>query len=432
MFDRRAAFRLPSRIKKTFLQLYRLAILAGIVLFVRQHADRVRADGDWPISVNEVQAFLPEATTLRATGDQRNSLEILDNQRNAIGFAMRSMPYSKEIVGYSGPSDVLMITDKDERMLGIAIRSSYDTPSHVEDVEIDRRFMKRWNERTLTEVAAITDLSDAGIYSVAGATRTSEAVAWSITERAQVGGSAGAATAGPKWQWDWRDTAMISFLLLGCLFAFQKGKRLQKWRPLFSIATILIFGLLLTDLVAQSLLIGWVESRVPWYSALGTILFVFAVFAIPWFTSQPVYCQFICPHGNLQRWLMKVIPAKRKPRLGEGTKWALSFLPPLLLMVVLLTSFWQLELDLASIEPFDAYALRAAGIGTILVAIVGLAASTIIPMAYCKYGCPTGWLLDFVRKRSGKDRFSLADGLGLALLGLAFLLSRLPLSAFAI
>jgi polyferredoxin len=50
-------------------------------------------------------------------------------------------------------------------------------------------------------------------------------------------------------------------------------------------------------------------------------------------------------------------------------------------------------LDLADIEPFDAWVWRAAGLATLIVAVVGLVGSLFIPQAYCRYGCPTGALL---------------------------------------
>ena len=82
---------------------------------------------------------------------------------------------------------------------------------------------------------------------------------------------------------------------------------------------------------------------------------------------------------------------------------------------------------LAGIEPFDAYIIKSAGIATISVAVVGLAISLFFPMAYCKFGCPTGWLLELIRRRSGKDKYSERDWAGLVLLELADGLYVVPL-----
>jgi hypothetical protein len=409
------------------LQLYRLAVLVAIAWLIRGHHDQLRVQGDWPITVAEVKTFLPEAHRLVVDSGERGGLEVRNAAGEKIGYTVRTMPESREIVGYSGPSDVLVVFDAEDKGVGIAFRHSYDTPSHVEDVKLDYFFMESWNGRTWDAIAEIEDMNEAEIYSVTGATRTSEAVAESITHRLAI--ASGQEGMDRSVQWEWRDFALLGFLAGGLLFAFQKKKSVQKWRWIYSIATILLLGFWLGDLIAQSLLVGWVESRVPWEATPGLVLFVLAAFLLPWFTRQPLYCQFICPHGNLQRWAMKVVPAGwKRPLPGDG-KWIGRWIPVMLLAVVLGVSFLQLDLDLAGIEPFDAYLVKSAGLATILVAVIGLALSLFYPMIYCKYGCPTGWLLEFVRRRSGKDRFGERDWIGLGLLVLAFALSRIPLSS---
>jgi NosR/NirI family nitrous oxide reductase transcriptional regulator len=395
---------------------------------VRSHHANLRVQGDWPVTVAEVKALLPMAERLKVDPGPRAGLFVEDAAGEKIGYALRTMPESRKIVGYSGPSDVLVVFDTEDKGIGVAVRHSYDTPSHVEDVTRDFIFMERWNGRTWDDIAEITDLHEAGIYGVSGATRTSDAVAQSITHRLAL--AAGGEGMVAPFRFGWRDGVLLGILGLGCLFAFWKAKSFQRWRWVYSVGTILGLGFWLGDLIAQSLLVGWVESRVPWEATPGLVLFVAAAFLLPWFTKQPVYCQFICPHGNLQRLAMKVIPATWKRPLRDDGKWVARWIPVMLLAVVLAVSFLQLDLDLAGIEPFDAYLLKGAGLATIAVALIGLAISLFYPMAYCKFGCPTGWLLEFVRRRAGKDRFSERDWMGLVLFALALALYVVPLRVF--
>ena len=395
---------------------------------VRSHHANLRVQGDWPVTVAEVKALLPMAERLKVDPGPRAGLFVEDAAGEKIGYALRTMPESRKIVGYSGPSDVLVVFDTEDKGIGVAVRHSYDTPSHVEDVTRDFIFMERWNGRTWDDIAEITDLHEVGIYGVSGATRTSDAVAQSITHRLAL--AAGGEGMVAPFRFGWRDGVVLGILGLGCLFAFWKAKSFQRWRWVYSVGTILGLGFWLGDLIAQSLLVGWVESRMPWEATPGLVLFVAAAFLLPWFTKQPVYCQFICPHGNLQRLAMKVIPATWKRPLRDDGKWVARWIPVMLLAVVLAVSFLQLDLDLAGIEPFDAYLLKGAGLATIAVALIGLAISLFYPMAYCKFGCPTGWLLEFVRRRAGKDRFSERDWMGLVLFALALALYVVPLRVF--
>ncbi|NNE93916.1 MAG: 4Fe-4S binding protein [Verrucomicrobiales bacterium] len=396
------------------IQIYRLAVIALIAWLIRDHHTRLRVQGDRPITAHEVRDFLPETHKLKPDPGPRAGLIAFDKAGNRIGYAARTMPHSKQIIGYSGPTDGLIVLDSDDKVLGVKIRHSYDTPSHVEDVRLELLFMESWNGRTWDEIAAITDLAKEEIWAVSGATRTSEALAESISYRMRVGteNSNRSSVFGFRWQ----DAVLILVLIGGCVFAFAKSEKIQRWRLAFSIGSVGIFGILLGDLLAQSLLIGWAESGIPWRTTPGLVLFAAAMFVIPWITRQPVYCQFICPHGILQRWMMKLRPQKWRVRLGEDRKWVARLIPVFLLGLVALVTFFQLPIDLAGIEPFDAWLIRSAGLATILIFTVGLLVSFFIPMAYCKYGCPTGLLLEFVRRRSGPGEFGVRDWTGLVFL----------------
>ncbi len=46
-----------------------------------------------------------------------------------------------------------------------------------------------------------------------------------------------------------------------------------------------------------------------------------------------------------------------------------------------------------------------------------------MPQAYCRFGCPTGALLNFVRARGATDRFSRRDAVALVFVLLAIALN---------
>ena len=180
------------------------------------------------------------------------------------------MPHSREIVGYSGPSDVLVVSDAADKVVGIAIRHSYDTPSHVNDVKLDLLFMESWNGRGWGEIAEITDFNEAEIYAVSGATRTSEAVRESITHRLAV--AKGKEGVKRSIRFGWKDALLLGFLIVGCLFAFWKNKRFQKLRWIYSVATIGGLGFSLAISLRNLCSSAWIETRVPW-EATRVLLF---------------------------------------------------------------------------------------------------------------------------------------------------------------
>ena len=62
---------------------------------------------------------------------------------------------------------------------------------------------------------------------------------------------------------------------------------------------------------------------------------------------------------------------------------------------------------------------------TLFVAVIGLMFSLLIPMAYCRFGCPTGALLSFLRFHGRSDQWQLCDTAAVVLLVIVFALPRL-------
>ncbi len=377
--------------------LFRLVAVFCIGWMIRTHHLRVTTEGLRPILVSEVREFLPAAHNLAVDSSTlRQGFEVLNREGQPIGYATRTMPHSREITGYSGPSDVLMVFDADDKLLGMAIRHSYDTPSHVEDVSKDYLFMERWNGKSWKELA-----EQEKIFGVSGATRTSEAVAKSLFLRASLGVERDAEHANSRfaaWNFRWHDAALILLAGAGIALAFWRKPGLQRRKTWIHATMVIYLGLISGDLLAQSLFASWVEHGIPWRNLPGLVLLAGVALIVPWATGHPVYCTHVCPHGHLQRWIMKLVPANRKWRLNPDTKWGLASLPGLLLGVVLIVVFLKLPIDLAGIEPFDAWVIKGTGAATIAVAIIGLAFSAVVPMGYCRFGCPTGLLLNLVKK----------------------------------
>jgi hypothetical protein len=186
---------------------------------------------------------------------------------------------------------------------------------------------------------------------------------------------------------------------------------------------VVYVGFISGDMVTQQLLAGWSRTGIPWSTAPGLVLLTVAALLVPWATRKPIYCHQLCPHGAAQEWIGKLRPARLHVTLSGGVGRGLEFLPAGLLLLVVVVAMMAVPLDLAGVEPFDAYLVRTAGLATIGVAIVGLAASFFVPQAYCRFGCPTGALLNFVRARGPADRFSRRDAAALALVAVAVLIN---------
>lgn len=402
----------PGWVKGIGLRLYRAAILLAIIGLIHRHHARLLIDGDAPISLAEARPFFPAAARFETDESDRRGLFVTDAKSQRLGYLLRTSPLTDNITGYSGPTDTLIAMDADMRVLGIRIRSSWDTKQHVRDVAADRYFMKTWNAKTWDQVAGM-DPKSSGIEGVSGASLTSLAIAHGIQQRFKQSMAIAAALPAPRFQTG--DIGLTAIIAIALLFSFTRWRSHAWTRRAFQVVLIGYVGLWNGQLLAQSLLNGWAASGVPWRLAPGLALLAAASLIVPWTSRRALYCSQICPHGAAQELLGRV--TRRRLQIPRRIERGLRWLPALLLGLVLIVSFHRLSLDLASIEPFDAYLFRSAGIATIVIALAGLVAAMFVPMAYCKYGCPTGLLLSFVRSHGKADSFGRRDiGAGVLLL----------------
>lgn len=406
--------------KRIGLQVYRLAILVALALLIRTHHVRLRIGGDAPITLSEVREIYPAAESLHEDAGARSGIFVYDGGGRQLGYVLRTMPHAESIIGYRGWTDTLVAFDPALHVVGVRVRGSQDTREHVGDVKSDDYFMKTWNGKSWDEIAGVRP-EEQGIEGVSGASMTSMAMAEGIMRRLAAADAA-LAIRPPPFQPRLRDWGLVAVLACALWLAFA-GTYGRKWvRRTFQIFVIAYIGFLTGDLLAQSLIVGWMQSGAPWRTAPGLVLLLAAALAIPWGTGKPLYCQHLCPHGAAQELLSRVAPKRWRVRLHPGFAAGLRWLPPLLLACVLAVSLLALPVDLAHLEPFDAYVLRTAGWATLAIAISGLIGSLFVPMAYCHYGCPTGALLSFVRSHGRADHFGRRDLVALLLLAFGALL----------
>ena len=404
--------------KRAALQLYRLAVLVAIAWIIRGHHVRLRIEGHAPITVEEVRAVFPKAAELRPDAGERAGMFVHDEAGQPLGYVLRTAPVSDSVIGYRGWTDTLVAFDPALHVVGVRIRSSQDTTDHVRDVRDDRYFMKTWNGKPWDEVARRSP-EDLGIEGVSGASMTSMAMAEGIMRRLRAADAA-LSLAPPTLRFSWVDLGLVVIIAAGTVLAFTGTHGRTKLRIGFQLLVIGYVGFFSGLPLAQSLFAGWAQSGVPWRTAPGLVLLMAAALAVPWASRKPLYCQQLCPHGAAQELLGRLAPKRWRLALPKDFAAGLRWLPGLLLGLVVIVTILVLPIDLAHLEPFDAYSLRAAGVATITIAIVGLIASLFVPMAYCHYGCPTGALLEFLRSRGPGDRFGPRDVAALLLVGLAW------------
>ena len=361
------------------------------------------------ITLEEVKALEPHAASLQT---HNGTLQVLDAGGKVIARAVRTAPVSDAIIGYKGPSDTLLLLDPNgSTVRAVQLRKSYDTKRYVGYVTGDSYFLNLFKGMAVEKLADL-DFNAAKIEGVSGATETSWAMAESLKRRAQEL----VTEAHPGWamlrsiRWRWQDTGHALVLLSALVMAFTSLRGNSLARTLHHLLLVLYVGFIAGELLSQALFAGWAQHGVPWRVAPGLVLTGLIALLAPVVSRRQLYCHHICPHGAAQQLLMKNLRWQWQP-----PKW-LEGLPFALLAAVLFIVALGWGVNLNGLEPFDAYVWKIAGVASIAIAVLGLIASMFVPMAYCRYGCPTGALFKLLRFAGDNDRLARKEWICAALI----------------
>ena len=370
------------------------------------------------ITLAEVKDLDANAKSLRLAKAQKDRWEVLDGDARVIGIAVRTSPVADGVVGYKGPSDTLLLLDAAGiKVRGIRLRKSYDTKRYVGYVTDDSYFLHLFNGMSVNQLATL-DFKAAKIEGVSGATETSWAVAEGLKRRAgslqsDIQSEWGLASL----TWRWRDSGHLFVVISAAVMAFTSLRGLAWARLAHHILMVGYVGFYSSEMLSQSLFVGWARHGVPWRQASGLVMLGMVALLAPVFTRRQLYCHHICPHGALQQLVARRL--RWQLQVPRGLNRWLEKAPYLLLGVVVFSAALQLGLDLNGIEPFDAYAWRIAGGASLVIALAGLVASFFVPLAYCRYGCPTGAVFKILRYSGDGDQLGRRDWLALTVVVLA-------------
>ncbi|QDU38257.1 Putative electron transport protein YccM [Maioricimonas rarisocia] len=377
-----------------------------------------------PVSVEMAEKLFPEAADVVLPEATGGLWSVRDARGKDLGTLVRLSPAADNIVGYQGPTDGILGLGPDGAVIGLVVGETYDNEPYIDYVRDEKYFLNLFNEKPLAELAQL-DPYEEQIEGVSGATMTSLAVVDGIVAAAKEAErirSLPEPEEPPLVDLRTRDIGTAAVVLGGLLIGFTRLRGVWWIRLPWLLLVIGYLGFINGDMVSQAMLVGWAQSGVPWRSAAGLVLLTVAAFIVPFTSRTNLYCSHLCPHGAVQQLIR---PRKRRRHPPRRVIRVVALIPGLLLAWVMIVAMGHLPFSLVDIEPFDAYVFRIAGWATITVAVVGLIASAFVPMAYCRYGCPTGALLDWLRLNARSDRLTWRDGLavGLVLLALGYVLA---------
>lgn len=373
------------------------------------------------LDVREVRSWYPEAASVDPL-----SGDVADSQGRRLGRVLRTGPYSDDRIGYQGPTELLLQLTSENVIESIQIRRSLDNEPYVDYVRTEAGFWKIFKGMSLDELADFQP-QEQGVEGVSGATMTSQTVADTLVAAAQTHRSEAARGDQPEphWiatvRWSASDIATGLILIMAGLTSRMGWLRHAWSRRLWLLTVVMVVGLWAGNLVSLALVAGWSAEGIAWRLAPGLTAVVLVAMLMPPLTKKNPYCNHLCPHGAVQQLIKPGRLSRRRRRLSQLLSRYLTHLPGLTLVVAYLTLLVYPAVDLSSWEPFHAYLFAIASWGSIGLAIVSLVLSAILPMGYCRLGCPTGRLIDYLRLSAASGRMGRSDVVAIALLVIATL-----------
>jgi len=184
---------------------------------------------------------------------------------------------------------------------------------------------------------------------------------------------------------------------------------------------VIVIGGWSGNLLSMALFAGWAQEGIAWELAPGLAAIATIAVIVPPVSGVNSYCHHICPHGAVQQLIRPGSESRRNWHLSVRLKGWMRFVPPVTLVAAYFALLIYPRIELSSWEPFDAWLFRYAGIASVVLAVASLGLATVIPMGYCQLGCPTGSLLEYLRRTSLSDRLNRGDLVAVGLLVFALI-----------
>ncbi|WP_282037895.1 4Fe-4S binding protein [Saccharicrinis aurantiacus] len=355
--------------------------LFGIKLFTSEEGESQKTE----FELTDIQSIFSSADKYEV-----NAVSILVySGTQLVGWAINSSPFSDSITGYTSSVPLLIGFDNSNKLQGISLLKNYESPDFIGDI-VASGFLKSWDN------IHINKLSNKKVDAFSGATLSSTAIIKTLRHRV---GQISEQSASEVEKIDLltiAKTASGYLLIILALLQFFFTKKMRKVRTLHQVLTILILGFWLGTFLSIFSISNWIIYGIDLPAKLFVFVILILSIGLPLFTSKSFYCSHLCPFGASQDLLGKI--KKDKVKLSPRVKEFLSTLQEKVFATIMLLLFTGVGFDLTNIEPFSAFIFKSASIPVLILALTFLALSVFTPRPWCRFACPTGYILNTIRK----------------------------------
>ncbi len=365
-----------------------LLIILGTLLFLFTPA---RQNKSLTTPAGHDVSFLEEQFDgrIRISKDSSRQICTILTGEGPVGYVLYSSDLDEQTVGFASPLNFAVVLNQDMEIMHIELLSYGDeTPSYIAWLEREN-FFEQWNGMKPAEVLE----EDPDV--VSGATLSCVAVSKDLNQLLAGLSDFEEVHRKSRSSWVLKNLAALLFLVFALLHFFYP-KKLRKTRWILLLSSVLVLGVWCGYFLSIALLYGWLmHGFVLEMQVVLLTIFVISV-SLPLFTSRSFYCTYVCPFGAAQELIGK-IPRRRK-ELPASVKRFFRWFRPIAFFAIVLLTLAGISLPLSDLEPFSVFRIQAASLAVIILAAIMLILSAFITKPWCRYFCPTGMMLDLLRK----------------------------------
>ena len=376
---------------KKFFRIFRILIVAAAffaAFFMLKEPVKTSEDS---CSLDEEAAkkIFAAAESFKKIGE-KCFYDVFDKNSENIGRVLYTRPDENSIAGFGGNLRVVVGIDQNGKIAGIELGENYESVGFIDNVR-DAGFFAKWNGKS------VEDAAKAEVDTVSGATMSTRAiksmVALNLSKYSGSEFQANSTETEPLW------LEIIVFLLLAySLFAFFFPQKTSKFRIFHLAALAIVLGFIGGYAISLESFKNWTTSL---EIALIPAVILFCALILPIISGKNFYCTFLCPFGAMQE-LFGRIPLPKKNLPPKFMKGVAVFKVVLLAALYILMIF-KIVADFTVFEPFSAFKFEAASLPSLVIAASFLFVSLFINRPWCRLFCPTGTLLNMLRKKNGTE-----------------------------
>ncbi|MBR5531870.1 MAG: 4Fe-4S binding protein [Bacteroidales bacterium] len=292
------------------------------------------------------------------------------------------------IKGFGGETHLEIIINSEGKIEDVKPLKNSESPRFFKSLK-DNGLFSGW--KGLTPDEALTKDVDA----ISGATISSKAVIKTFNSAMEyVIGNKIVKSSTLKEYFTLKNILAILTIIIAVIVPVFAKNRIFRYIQLA--INIIVLGIYCGTLLSLSMIVNFISNGFDNIDILIPLILIIVAFIFPLFGKKQYYCSWICPYGSSQEIINSISPFKIK--ISHRVNAFLKTIQKILWCIIMTMLCFGLYFNIMDYEAPSIFILSQTSIVVVIIGFAFLILSLFVKRPYCKYICPTGYLLKFAEK----------------------------------